>query len=80
MRWSYNVYCWIMDVMGLNAGFPVCVRCMTYNQSEYITDALNGFHRQKTDFPYYAVVLDHAFTYKELKFINTYLDENFNGS
>lgn len=69
-----------MDVMDLNAGFPVCVRCMTYNQSAYITDALNGFCMQKTAFPYYVVVFDDASTDGEQKVIKTYLDENFNCS
>lgn len=70
----------VMDVMDINAGFLVCVRCMTYNQSVYITDALNGFCMQKTAFPYYVVVFDDASTDGEQNIIKDYLYENFNCS
>ena len=45
-----------------NRPYKVLVRCMTYNQSIYILDALNGFVMQKTDFPYVCLVVDDAST------------------
>ena len=40
----------------------VLVQCMTYNHSKYITDALNGFAMQKTNFPFVCLVMDDAST------------------
>ena len=42
--------------------FTVCVRCMTYNQSKYIEDAMNGFTIQQTDFPFVCCIVDDAST------------------
>lgn len=42
--------------------FKVCVRCFTFNQSQFIEDALNGFVMQQTDFPFVAAVVDDAST------------------
>lgn len=36
--------------------YMVSISCMTYNQSAYITDALNGFAMQQTDSPFVAVL------------------------
>ncbi len=58
----------------------VCIHCMTYNQSAYITDALNGFAMQKTDFPFVALVFDDASTDGEQEVIKKYLDEHFDYS
>ena len=60
--------------------YLLCVRCMTYNQKVYITDALDGFCMQKTDFPYYVVVYDDASTDGEQEVIKAYLDEHFDQS
>ncbi len=57
--------------------FKVCVRCFTYNQSNYITDALNGFCMQQTDFPFVCCVVDDASTDGEQEVIRKYLLENF---
>ena len=38
----------------------VIVWCLTYNQKDYIRDALDGFVMQKTDFPFEVVVHDDA--------------------
>lgn len=35
------------DLFGTLPLFSVLVRCSTYNQSKYITDALNGFVMQQ---------------------------------
>ena len=42
--------------------YKVLIKCMTYNQEEYIEDALKGFVRQKTDFPFCALVVDDCST------------------
>lgn len=42
--------------------FMVVVRCYTYNHSAYITDALNGFIIQQTNFPFVIVLVDDAST------------------
>lgn len=40
----------------------VSILCMTYNQEKYILDALDGFMRQETTFPYEVIVHDDAST------------------
>ena len=50
---------------------------MTYNQSSFITDALNGFVLQRTRFPYVCMIFDDASTDGEQDVIRDYLDENF---
>jgi len=40
----------------------VTVVCATYNQSSYIRDALDGFLKQKTEFPVEVLVHDDAST------------------
>ena len=42
--------------------YKVLIKCMTYNQEQYIEDALKGFVRQKTDFPFCALVVDDCST------------------
>ncbi len=60
--------------------FMVSIHCMTYNQAAYITDALNGFAMQHTDFPFVALVFDDASTDGEQEVIRKYLDEHFDHS
>ena len=55
----------------------VSVLCMTYNQSAYIVDALNGFAMQQTNFPFVAVIVDDASTDGEQEVIKAYIDEHF---
>ncbi len=57
--------------------YIVCVRCMTFNQSMYIEDTLNGFCIQKTTFPYVCVIVDDASTDGEQMVIKHYLNTNF---
>ena len=40
----------------------VSIRCIALNQKDYISDALDGFLMQKTDFPFEIVVHDDAST------------------
>lgn len=57
--------------------WTVCVRCMTYNQSAYITDAMNGFTMQQTNFPYVCTIVDDASTDGEPEVIRNYLEKHF---
>ena len=53
--------------------FMVMVRCYTYNHSAYITDALNGFTMQQTNFPFVIVLVDDASTDGEQEIIQEYI-------
>ena len=55
--------------------FKVTVSCMTYNQSKYITDAMNGFTMQQTDFPFVCTIVDDASTDGEQQVIKQYVEE-----
>lgn len=57
--------------------FKVCVRCFTFNQSQYIKDALNGFVMQQTDFPFVCCIVDDASTDGEQEVIRKYVSDNF---
>ena len=61
----------------MNGSFKVYVSCMTYNQSAYIKDALDGFCKQQTSFPFVCGIIDDASTDGEAKVIRDYLDEHF---
>ena len=63
-----------------NDDYLVSVLCMTYNQSAYIVDALNGFAMQLTSFPFVAVIVDDASTDGEQGVIKAYIDEHFSHS
>lgn len=54
--------------------YKVLVRCMTYNQSNYIEDALNGFSMQQTNFPFVCLVMDDASTDGEQDVINAWME------
>ena len=56
----------------------VGVLCMTYQQAKYITDTLNGFCMQQTEFPYLCMVVDDASTDGEQEVINRYVMTHFN--
>lgn len=55
----------------------VYVICATFNQAPYIVDAMNGFVKQKTNFPYVCVIIDDASTDGEQEVIKDYLKEYF---
>lgn len=63
--------------MGENYKYMVCTRCFTYNHKKYITDAMNGFVMQQTDFSYVCTIVDDASTDGEQDVIRKYLNENF---
>lgn len=57
-----------------NKDYKVLVRCMTYNQSKYIKDALNGFAMQQTDFPFVCLVMDDCSTDGEQGVIKAWME------
>ncbi|MCQ2213158.1 MAG: glycosyltransferase [Bacteroidaceae bacterium] len=54
----------------------LCV-CITYNQSQYITQAMDGFTRQKTSFPYVCCIVDDASSDNEPEVIEEYINQHF---
>lgn len=56
--------------------YRVLVWCMTYNQSKYISDALNGFAMQQTDFPFVCFVMDDCSTDGEQEVLSSWLNNN----
>lgn len=60
--------------------FKVCCRCFTFNQSKYITDTMNGFTMQQTDFPFVCTIVDDASTDGEQEVIRKYVEDNFDFS
>lgn len=65
----------------MSASFPfrfkVSVECMTYNQSDFIKDAMNGFCMQQTTFPFICFILDDASTDGEPEVISHYMELHF---
>lgn len=57
--------------------FKLSVRCFTYNQESFITQTLDGFCIQETNFPYLCCVLDDASTDGTSSRIRTYIADNF---
>ena len=57
--------------------FLVQIECMTFNHSQYINDAMEGFVKQQTSFPYIAVIIDDASTDGEQEVILDYFKSNF---
>ena len=66
--------------MDNNTDFLVSVLCRTFNQSNYITDTLDGFAMQQTTFPFVAVVVDDASTDGEQDVIKGYIEKHFDCS
>lgn len=50
----------------------VVVICLTYNHENFIKNCLEGFIKQKTDFPFFAIVHDDASTDKTAEIIKQY--------
>ena len=57
--------------------YLVRVSCKTYNQANYITDALNGFVIQQTSFPFVCTIIDDASTDGEQEVIEKFVNEHF---
>ena len=63
--------------MQLNNKFLVRVHCATFNHHDYITDAMNGFTMQQTNFPFICTIVDDASTDGEQEVIKEYVQEHF---
>lgn len=61
----------------VNNRFELCIQCMTYNQSSFIKEAMDGFAMQQTNFPFVAVIVDDCSTDGEQKVLRTYIDAYF---
>lgn len=57
--------------------FLVYIKCRTYNQVNYITDAMDGFVMQQTNFPFVCTIVDDASTDGEQEVIKAYLKNYF---
>lgn len=62
--------------MEQEAKYKVAVRCMTYNQSAYIEEALKGLTIQETDFPVVYIVVDDASTDGEQELLREWAAKN----
>lgn len=63
--------------MGCNSKYKVCIRCDTYNHSQFIVNAMDGFVSQETSFPFVATIIDDASTDNTSQVIVDYLDRYF---
>ena len=58
--------------------YKVCVLCATFNHAPYITQTMDGFCIQQTDFPFICVIIDDASQDGAQEAISRYLQEHFN--
>ena len=59
------------------AKYKVWVLCATFNHAPYITDTMDGFCRQQTDFPFLCVIVDDNSKDGEQEVIKQYLSNHF---
>lgn len=64
--------------MEVSYQYTVCTQCFTFNQENYILDALNGFVAQNTSFPVVYVIVDDASTDNEPQILRSYYERHFN--
>ncbi|MBQ4406245.1 MAG: glycosyltransferase [Bacteroidales bacterium] len=64
--------------VSINIDYKVLIKCMTYNHSKFIVDALNGFAMQKTDYPFVCLVVDDASTDGAQNIIKGFLEQKCN--
>jgi len=57
--------------------YKVGVWCNTFNQASYITQTMDGFCLQQTQFPYVCLIMDDASTDGEPEVIKQYLNDYF---
>ena len=55
-----------------NYDIKVSICCITFNQEEYISDALDSFLMQKTNFKYEIIIHDDASTDNTVKILKEY--------
>ena len=58
-----------------NKEIKVTVRCITYNQKEYIRQCLDGFVLQQTNFRFEAIVHDDASTDGTAEIVREYAEK-----
>lgn len=58
--------------------YKVKVQCCTYNQSQYIEDALKGFAIQQTNFPFVCCIFDDASTDGEQEVLKRWIENHCN--
>lgn len=57
--------------------FEVTIRCTSYNQVDYILDALKSFVMQETTFPFLILIVDDASTDGTAQIIRQYVEDEF---
>lgn len=57
--------------------FLVTVRCMTYQQADYVLDAVQSIVMQETTFPFLILIVDDASTDGTAQIIRRYVEEEF---
>lgn len=57
--------------------YKSAIHCLTYNHSQFIEKAMNGFCEQKTQFPFICILIDDASTDDSQKIILKYLNDFF---
>lgn len=57
--------------------YKVCVLCATFNHAPYITQTMDGFCIQQTDFPFICVIIDDASQDGAQEAIKQYLSNHF---
>lgn len=62
--------------MDANYKWMVCAKCMTFNQSRFIGDTLQGFLMQKTTFPMVCCIVDDASTDGEPDLLRSWAKSN----
>jgi len=62
--------------MRINYSYKVATRCWTYNQKEYVKDALDGFAMQETSFPVVYTVVDDASTDGTQSVLREWVEKN----
>lgn len=60
-----------------NIDYKVIAHSITYNHSAYITDTMDGFSKQKTNFPFICAIIDDASTDGEQSVIHDYIFKHF---
>ncbi len=58
--------------------YLVAIQCFTYNHSQYVLDALNGFVNQQTSFPFIIMIVDDASIDGEQEVIRNFITDQFN--
>lgn len=56
--------------------FDILVYCITFNQSKYINDCINGIVSQKTKIPFLVCIIDDASTDGEQNLLTKYVDDS----